>query len=69
MLLQFLSENTHLRPDPEGLDMTKLNFNPKLKFNKEILYQFINQSNIEDYIIASIAHEIDSEDAIELETY
>ena len=70
-LFRFLDKNPQLKNDSEDIAATKLHVNLNIKINKEPLYQNIDESNIEDYIIASIENEIEAgtEDAIELENY
>ena len=68
-LLLFLENNPVLKSELEEFELVELNANPDVKFDKETLRQNINKSNVEDYIIASIENEIETEDALELTDY
>lgn len=68
-LFLFLDQNSKVKSEVKEIEIIRLNSNYAVTFDKEKLYQHINESNVEDYIISSIEQQIDEEDETELAAY
>lgn len=67
-LMLFLDSNPEIKAELDEFEMLELNI-PDVEFDKSSLHQTINESNVEDYIIASLEKVIDPDDELELNEY
>jgi len=72
LLFQFLDENPALKSELEDFEpvlLNEINDGYNLSFNKELLKHNIDSTNAEEYIIADLENEIDSDDKKDLDLF